>query len=322
MTPHEGSTVAQPLLPAFDVQIAPPDISPWLKGNIGLPGFSTFTGPEPGPHLAIMSVTHGNEISGAIVVDRLLRQGIRPLRGRLTLGFANLAAFARFDTAQPTASRFVEEDLNRVWDPAVLDGPRETVELHRARQMRPLVDSVDILLDLHSMLWPSVPLMLCGPTAKGRALADRIAYPELVVADHGHVGGRRLMDYGPFSDSDAAPVANLIEAGQHWLADTVDMAANVALSLLQAVGMIAPIARPAVTEPRRRANVTHAVTAATSGFAFVQSFRGGDVIARRNTLIAVDGTQEIRTPYNDCLLVMPSLRPSRGHTAVRLAQFV
>jgi hypothetical protein len=36
----------------------------------------------------------------------------------------------------------------------------------------------------------------------------------------------------------------------------------------------------------------------------------------------MDGDTEIRTPHDDCLLVMPSLRPSRGHTAVRLARFV
>ena len=65
-----------------------------------------------------------------------------------------------------------------------------------------------------------------------------------------------------------------------------------------------------------------AVTAATGNFAFVQPYRGGDIIPRRNTLIALDGDTEIRTPYDDCLLVMPSLRPSRGHTAVRLARFV
>ena len=65
-----------------------------------------------------------------------------------------------------------------------------------------------------------------------------------------------------------------------------------------------------------------AVTAATGSFAFLQPFRGGDVIAQRNTLIALDGGLEIRTPHDDCLLVMPSLRPSRGHTAVRLARFI
>ena len=56
--------------------------------------------------------------------------------------------------------------------------------------------------------------------------------------------------------------------------------------------------------------------------AFVRAFRGGDVVPLRNTLIGMDGDTEIRTPHDDCLLVMPSLRPSRGHTAVRLARFV
>jgi len=64
------------------------------------------------------------------------------------------------------------------------------------------------------------------------------------------------------------------------------------------------------------------VTAATASFAFMQPYRGGEVIPQRNTLIAMDGGAEIRTPHDDCLLVMPSLRPSRGHTAVRLARFV
>jgi hypothetical protein len=78
---------------------------------------------------------------------------------------------------------------------------------------------------------------------------------------------------------------------------------------------------PKADTRQRFAEVTMAVTAATSAFAFVQPYRGGDIIARRNTLIALDGETEIRTPYDDCLLIMPSLRPGRGHTAVRLARF-
>ena len=49
-------------------------------------------------------------------------------------------------------------------------------------------------------------------------------------------------------------------------------------------------------------------------------FRGGDIVPARNTLIAMDGDAEVRTPYDDCMLVMPSLRAGRGHTAVRLAR--
>jgi predicted deacylase len=324
MTASEAAPTAQSPLPRFEVRVAPPDISPWIEGNTGVPGFSSFRADRPGPHVALVGVTHGNELAGAIVLDRLLRMGLRPTRGRLTMGFANLAAFARFDPAHPTASRFLDEDLNRLWDTEVLDGPRQSSELARARQMRRLIDSVDVLLDLHSMLWPSEALILSGPTAKGRDLGLAIGTPPLVVADAGHVSGRRMIDYGPFSDPASPQVANLVEAGQHWEPATVDVTLGTVAGLLRHLGMAGE--HSALPAPRGRtsprfAQVTRAVTAATASFAFVQGFHGGEVIAERGTLIATDGITEIRTPYDDCLLVMPSLRPSRGHTAVRLARF-
>ena len=179
----------------------------------------------PGPHVALLGLTHGNEISGGIVLDRLLRGGFEPTRGRLTFGFVNLAAFQRFDPRQPTASRFVDEDINRVWD-GVLDGPRHSVELERAREIRPLIDTVDVLIDLHSMLWPSEPVTLCGETEKGKRLALENAVPAMVVADRGHAGGKRIIDYPRFADPHTPYVGNLIEAGQHWEPATVDTCAR------------------------------------------------------------------------------------------------
>jgi predicted deacylase len=307
-------------IPRFPVDVAAPDIRPWLAGNTGIPGFTTIEGPAPGPHVLIAALMHGNEIGGAIVLDRLLRAGPRPLRGRLTLGFLHLAAFARFDPAQPTASRFIEEDMNRVWDPAVLDGPRTSMELARARQMRPLIDTVDVLVDLHSMLWPSEPLVLSGTSPKGRALALALALPGPVVADRGHQTGPRLIDYPRFVDERNAAAAVLVEAGQHWQPETITVMQAALHGTLQHSGMVP--SRPMTAPPPRYAEVTMAVTATTSSFAFVQPYRGGDIIPRRNTLIALDNGNEIRTPHDDCLLIMPSLRASRGHTAVRLARFV
>lgn len=311
-------------VPYFAVELTAPDLAPWRAGNAGVPGFTSATAAEPGPHVVLLSLVHGNELAGAIVLDRLLRAGLAPLRGRLTLGFANLAAFDRFDPAQPTASRFVDEDLNRVWDPAVLDGPRDSAELARARQMRPIVETADILLDLHSMLWPSDPLTLSGTTEKGRTLAESLGTPDLVVSDHGHQTGPRLIDYPRFADPATQAAACLVEAGQHWQPETIDVMQRAIDALLRNEGMAAAPApeHHAPGNPPRSAEVTMAVTAATSGFAFLQPYRGGDVIPRRNTLIALDGETEIRTPHDDCLLVMPSLRASRGHTAVRLARFL
>ena len=307
-------------LPAFDVEFAAPDISAWRAGNHGLPGFWRFTSGSPGPHVVVTALVHGNEIAGAVVLDRLLRAPVAPLCGTLTLGFVNLDAYDRFDPAHPTASRYVDEDMNRLWDTALLDGPRHSAELARARAIRKLVETADVLLDLHSMLWPSEPLILSGPTARGRDLGARIGIPCLVVADHGHASGRRLIDFTRFSDPAGGAVAVLVEAGQHWKRATIVTMEAAVRGVLAATGLAEPLPS-AHAEPTRFAEVTMAVTAASGGFSFVQPFRGGDVVPKRHTLIAMDGATEIRTPHDDCLLVMPSLRPSRGHTAVRLARF-
>jgi len=289
-----------------------------------LRGFTSFDSGRPGPHAALLALMHGNEIAGAVVLDRLLRAGLRPVRGKLSFGFVNLAAFDRFDPLRPTASRFVDEDLNRVWDPALLDGPRHSCELDRAREIRPFIDGVDVMLDLHSMLWPSDALILCGSAPSGKALAQAVAVPPLVVADAGHVNGRRLIDYPRFSSEDSGCSGCLVEAGQHWEPSTIEtMLGSVAglLRHLKLIGPSAPLPPVAAPSPRVRvATVTMAVTAMTAGFTFVENYRGGDIIPERNTLIAMDGDTEIRTPHDHCLLVMPALRPSRGHTAVRLGK--
>jgi predicted deacylase len=322
MTSNSPGTTAA--LPSFAVRIARPDLDRWRPGNTGVPGFTSLAAAAAGPHVVLLSLMHGNEYAGAIVLDRMLRAGVRPRRGRLTFGFVNLAAFDAFVPENPTASRFVDEDINRLWDPDLIAGTRRSVELDRVREIVPLIDTADVVLDLHSMLWPSDPLILSGATARGRDLACALGAPRLVVADQGHAAGPRLIDYPRFADPGAGPCAILVEAGQHWEQATVHMAAASVAGILHHLDMVTdhPALPPPTRAKARVAEVTDVVTASTASFAFVRGYRGGEVIPQRNTLIALDGTIEIRTHYDDCLLVMPSLRPSRGHTAVRLARFV
>ncbi|MDT8872375.1 hypothetical protein RAA17_17290 [Komagataeibacter rhaeticus] len=49
-------------------------------GNCGIPGVMHYEGRRPGPHVVCVSLIHGNEFSGAIVLDRLLRARVRPAR--------------------------------------------------------------------------------------------------------------------------------------------------------------------------------------------------------------------------------------------------
>jgi predicted deacylase len=307
--------------PRFEVLVSPPDLRPWLIGNHDIPGVISRDSGSPGPHVVLLSLMHGNEFAGAIVLDRLLRQNLTPIRGKISFAFVNYAAFERFDPRTPTMSRFIDEDINRLWEDSVLTGPRQSIELKRARELRPLIDEADVILDLHTMLWPSEPLILCGPTAKGKALGLAVGWPRTIVADAGHANGQRLIDYAGLAGS---ATAVLVEAGQHWRPETVETAMVCVSGLLRHFGLVddnAALPAPPGNRQSRFAIVTDVVTARTSSFGFVRAWYGGEVIAKRHTVIAMDGSNEVRTPYDECLLVMPSLRPGRGHTAVRLARF-
>ena len=68
-------------------------------------------------------------------------------------------------------------------------------------------------------------------------------------------------------------------------------------------------------------SVTHRVVARSMQFEFVQDYRGGETIHRAGTPIAHDAGEPVRTPYDDCVLVMPSVRQLRpGVTTVRLGR--
>ncbi|MDB5412311.1 MAG: peptidase [Rubritepida sp.] len=304
--------------PRQALRIPAPDISRWRAGNV-IPGVWSFDSGLPGQHVCIVGLTHGNEIAGAILLDRFLREKLRPIHGRLTLILANLDAFSRFDPDDPTASRFLEEDLNRVWDIALLDGPRRSCELRRARALRPVLDTADVILDLHSMLWPSDPLFLVSGSPASVELAAELGVPPLVVADEGHATGRRIIDYGPFSDPASGRRAILLEAGWHWEPETVVRMEQASRRLLARTGLV-PATPFASLTPPRVAHVTRTVTARSADFTFTQPWRGGVVIPQRGTLIATDGDEDIRTPHDDCMLVMPSLLAQAGQTAVRMAR--
>ncbi|GGF35401.1 hypothetical protein GCM10011611_47160 [Aliidongia dinghuensis] len=311
---------------AYPVELRAPDISRWRDGNTGIPYMTTLDSGRPGPHAMVNAITHGNELCGALAIEYLSETGFRPVRGRVTLGFTNVAAFERFDPAQPNASRFVDEDFNRVWDVATLDGPRNSAELARAREIRPLIDQVDYLLDIHSMQHATAPLMLAGMQDKGVDLARRVGEPELIVRDQGHAAGRRMRDYGAFDDPASPKAALLVECGQHWEAASFTVARDVTLRFLACLDLLEPAYAaehlPKATPPAPRViEVTTAVTIETNSFRFTEPFLGLEVIAKAGTVIGHDGGREIRTPYDECVLIMPSRRLAKGQTAVRLGRF-
>lgn len=314
------TTILPSGLPNFAVTVPPPDLSPYIEGNTGVIGFTSLESHKAGPHVVLISLIHGNEYAGAVALAELLSTGLKPLCGKLTIGFANLAAFERFDPLNPTASRYLEEDMNRVWDDFTLFGIRHSLELDRAREIKPIIDTADILLDLHSMLWPSAPILLCGSNQHGRQLGLEIGTPDLVVADTGHISGKRLIDYERFTEKSLKNRASLIlEAGLHWQPKTIQQCTKTIYALLKHTSMLDFPDQPASS---RCAEVIKTITARTNRFQFIREFEGGELIAKAGTLIAYDGDEKIYTPEDNLVMIMPSLKVGHGHTAVRLAKLI
>jgi predicted deacylase len=308
------------------VQIQKPHIARWAASGSGTPYVHERQGNAPGPDVLVTALVHGNEYSGAIAIDELLASKWQPAGGRVTFAFCNVAAFERFDVREPDASRYVDEDFNRVWGAARLDSNAASSELTRARQLRPFVSRATHLLDLHSMHEPSTPLWVTGPLPRNIAFAQALQTPCQVIIDNGHQDGIRMRDYGEFSNPNNQRIALLLEAGQHWQASSVSVAKNGLMRFLVTAGSMAKGDVPAGwllpdSRPPTPVLVTDRVVAQSMDFSFTQNFMGGEVIANAGTVIAVDAGYSVVTPYDDCVLVMPSVRQLRpGVTTVRLGK--
>ncbi|MDB5825836.1 MAG: succinylglutamate desuccinylase [Variovorax sp.] len=311
-----------------------PDIAPWRAGNTGVEGVWRFDAGTPGRHVMITALVHGNELCGAWALKGLLEAGVRPRRGTLTLALCNLAAFDRFDAANHDASRFVDEDLNRQWSPERLAQP-VTLERRRAAEIEPFVREADWLLDLHSMHERGLPLTLSGLRPENIELAVRMKAAEHIVVDAGHKDGIRMRDHGRFGNADgmaAGARSLLVECGFHGDLSSRDVAQDQCLRFLLASDIVdeadllggAHGALPAWRLPDAAEpwilDVTAGVVARDESVEFVRPFKGLEVIPQAGTVIGMNGGEAIVTPYDDCVLVMPSLRQARaGVTVVRFA---
>lgn len=309
------------------IEISPPDLSAYKSGNTGVDYVHVLDSGKPGPNVMVQALTHGNEFCGAIALDFLFKQSIKPKQGKLTLAFANVAAFARFDFDDPDRSRYIDEDYNRVWGDDALLGPRDSAELRRARELRPFVDAADYLLDLHSMHEPCRPIMVCAKSEKSVALSRRIGVPGHLLVDTGHPAGLRMIERGAFNDPSSPKSAVLIECGQHWEKSAADVAVDTLFRFLHATGAVnasicqfhTRLAPPAV---QRVVRVTEAVVAKSMNLSFPYLFKGLEMVPKAGTVVATDGDTTWKTPYDECVMVMPSLAHVKpGTTVLRLGRY-
>jgi predicted deacylase len=305
------------------INVIPPNLNGIRNSNTDVPGVWRFTAAQPGPSTLITALIHGNELCGAIaakaLIEHLHSSPGSLLRGTLTIAFCNLAAFERFNADDLHASRFIDEDMNRVWSEDKLTNPQGNAERQRAIELLPYIKEADFLLDLHSMHDPGAPLLLTGLKQSHISFTQSLDLPGHIIVDAGHSDGVRLRDYNPKT------IALLVECGFHLAPSSIHVAKKSIASFLNLTAQVNElIQRPewssAYLENRKAVRVTDAVVAKSLDLRFADEWQNMQTITQKGTLIAIERERQFCTPYDDCTLIMPSLKQLRpGVTVVRLA---
>lgn len=304
-------------LPEFEV--LPRDISAYREGNTGIDYVHRFESGKPGPHVLINALTHGNEICGMVAATHLLDTGVRPNIGTLTVSFAHVEAYNAFAPERPYDNRQIVHNLNRVWSDEWLDGPEDSPELRRARELRPVVAAADHILDIHSTSQDVVPFWVYPAFERNASVAMAIGLPPIhLVMPSGLGSGTPLIQHGQHAGADAPGAAMVVECGQHFKRAAADLATEVTLRFLAHFGLIERGPTPA-PEPQRRFELLQTHIIQSEDFRFVRPLIGFETFAK-GELIAINGPDEIRAPCDECTVFMPARRAIVGREAVYLTK--
>ncbi|GER08905.1 M14 family metallopeptidase [Variovorax boronicumulans] len=298
------------------LEVLPRDLSAYRQGNTGIDYVHRFASGKPGPHVLVNALTHGNEICGMVAATHLLDTGVRPKIGTLTVSFANVEAYEAFDIDRPYENRQLVHNLNRIWSPELLDGTEHSPELRRARELRPVLDAADYVLDIHSTRAPVQPFWVYPEFERNAGLAQAVGGPAVhLVMPVGAAPGTGVTAYGRHGEPGIDGGAVVVECGQHFAQSAADLATDVSLRFLAHLGLVDPVPRVPVAARRFRLLEVHMVT--SDDFAFVRPVLGFETFDQ-GELIAVQAGREIRSPCDGCTIFMPTRAPVIGREGVYL----
>lgn len=211
-------------------------------------------GPEDGPLLICVGSLHGNEPAGALALKRLFAE----LQGK-DLGLCgSMIGLAGNQRALAASCRYLENDLNRYWNPERVKRLRQTdVPLENEddelrdldRILQGLLAEANgrpaFFLDLHTTSGHGAAFANLDDTLPNRAFA--LDFPvTLVVGIEEELAGT-LASYL----NDAGVVTVGFESGQHDEPKAVDRAIAAIWIALEAAGVIPPGSRPEVKAARQ-----------------------------------------------------------------------
>ncbi len=211
-----------------------------MKTNI-LPGIGIVLDTEKaGPNVGILSLTHGNEPAGLHAQEQFLQLfGIKALqRGKVFLLQINPLAYYR-------NQRFIDVNMNRI---GKYLATHKGYEIERVKELKPYLDQLDIILDIHSMSTPISDTI--GITAtKYQNIAEQILDVDILLVNDdfcsegsitSYVTGRGGIGFG-------------VECGSHQDQSASKKALEIILAVLRYAQMVP------ILEDREKIKSPHSV---------------------------------------------------------------
>lgn len=186
----------------------------------------SFADDERGPTLIVIGSVHGNELSGAAAIKRVLPK-LEKYRDRIKGRVFLLAGNSR---ALQTGERFVDTDLNRHWTaeniannlPASRDVPKLSEDLEQRELLKIFGEILSTpkaevyALDLHSTSAGGAPFGTVGDTLRNRDFAQKFPITILLGIEEQLDG--TMLEYL----NNLGAVTLGFEGGQHFAENTID----------------------------------------------------------------------------------------------------
>lgn len=202
----------------------------------------TIEGDPNGPTVIVMTGMHGNEFAGVDAARNIfdMLDGIHPkINGRVIILQANLPALEQ-------EVRYIDEDMNRLWFPAIIDQVRNTpeaqIESSERREMKKLLAVLDgiergtdgpiILADIHTFSAEGCMFSITNTAHRQRKLLSKLHVP-MVYGIEKSLRGTALGYY-----QQQGFISFGLEGGQHKNELTEYNITASLLLLLHAVGCI------------------------------------------------------------------------------------
>ncbi len=200
-------------------------------------------GADPGPTLVAVGGIHGNEIAGVLALKEVItelenREG--QFHGTLVALCGNLSALNR-------RVRYIDEDMNRIWNSSMIEEIRQTPagehKTSERAEMKNLLVILDqylhknsrfptIFADLHSFSAPGKMIAITSPPKENIHLLSNLQAP-LVFGLQEILGGAAIHYY-----QQRGCITFALEGGQHREPATVEKIRASVMAALQSAGCL------------------------------------------------------------------------------------